>query len=225
MSSPEVYAMELVPRPKEPPVSRFEEARYKALELFAERGFARVSMRELAAHLGICAGSLYHHFKSKESLLFELIEEVYDDLLEAALATGGGNAHDRLQGLLRAHIALHESRSLHFLMAEQEFRCLSQQHQNQILQMRRSYEESLLRRLLDAGATARMPQLKATVQGVVGWLNNLPTWLKQSGLSVAERQEVIAGIVFGSLSAVLKQSPPLSDTATIVPLRGHSAGS
>ncbi|MFZ6048096.1 TetR/AcrR family transcriptional regulator [Pseudomonas sp. CR3202] len=223
MSSPEVYAIESVPCPSEEPVSRYEEVRHKALELFAERGFARSSMRELAARLGLLSGSLYHHFRSKESLLFELIEEVYDDLLEAALATGGGDAHDRLQGLLRAHIDLLESRSLHFLVAEHEFRYLSQQHQNQILQMRRCYEDILLKRLLDAGATARLPLLKATVQGVVGCLNNLPTWLNQAGLSAAEGKGVIAGIVFGSLSGVLKQQSPLSGSATIVPLHGHSA--
>lgn len=216
-------ARERFSSPDPAPVSRLEQVRNKALELFAERGFARVSMRELALHLDIGAGSLYHHFESKENLLFELIEEVYEDLLEAALITVEGGAYNRLQALLRAHIALHERRSLHFLMAEHEFRCLSQQHQNHIQQMRRRYEERLLTRLLEAGATGHMPLLKATVQSVVAWLNNLPSWLNQSGLNPTEKQEVISGIVLGSLSGVIKQPTPTGDTATIVPLRVLSA--
>lgn len=203
----------------EEPVSRLEQIRTKALELFAERGFAQVGMRELALHLGIAAGSFYHHFESKEKLLFEVIEELYEDLLDAAVLTEKGNAYGRLQALLRAHIALHERRRLHFLMAEQEFRCLSPQHQEQIRQLRKRYEEKLVRRLLEAGATGSMPLLQATMQGVVSWLNNLPTWLDRSDLNPTQRQEVINGIVLGSLSGVLKQPPAAADGKTVVPLR------
>ncbi|QXI35849.1 TetR/AcrR family transcriptional regulator [Pseudomonas promysalinigenes] len=48
--------------------------REKAVELFAAQGFGQVSMRDLASHSGIQAGSIYHHFESKESLLFEIAE-------------------------------------------------------------------------------------------------------------------------------------------------------
>ncbi|WP_372867242.1 TetR/AcrR family transcriptional regulator [Pseudomonas sp.] len=206
----------------EAPASRLEQIRYKALELFAERGFARVSMRELAIHVEIGCGSLYHHFESKERLLFELIEELYDDLLEAVFTTSRGSAHERLLSLLWAHIALHERRGLNFMMAEQEFRCLSPQHQKQIQQMRQRYEDSVLTRLLDAGATGPIRLLRATVQAVIAWLNHLPSWLQQSALEPAERQALIEEIVLGSLSGVIKQ--PLHDAVpAIVPLAEHGA--
>ena len=205
-------------------LSRLEQIRGQALELFAERGFAEVSMRELALHLGIGAGSVYHHFASKEQLLFELIEELYEDLLDAAVLTDKGTAQGRLQALLQSHIALHERRGLHFLLAEREYRCLTPQHQGQIEQLRRRYEEKLMTLLLEAGATGPLPVLKATVQGVVAWLNNLPAWLDQSGLSPAQRQEVIGGIVLGSLSGVFKQPTAAADSATVVTLRVPGAG-
>ncbi len=59
----------------------YEERRDKALELLAVKGFGQVSMRELASHLGLTAGSLYHHFPSKQHLLFDLIEELFEELL------------------------------------------------------------------------------------------------------------------------------------------------
>lgn len=203
----------------EAPLSRLEQIRGKALELFAERGFAEVGMRELALHLGIGAGSVYHYFASKEQLLFELIEDLYEDLLDAALLSDTGATDSRLPTLIRAHIALHERRGLHFLMAEREYRCLSPQHQSQIEQMHRRYEENLLTRVLEAGATGPLPVLKATVQAVVALLNNLPTWLDQSGLSPLQRQEVIGGIVLGSLSGVFKQPTAAADSETVVTLR------
>ena len=45
-------------------------------------------MRELAAHVGLTAGSLYHHFPSKQDLLFDLIEELYEEL-QATLDRAG----------------------------------------------------------------------------------------------------------------------------------------
>lgn len=49
---------------------------YSALQLFSERGYAGVSMRELAAKVGIKAASLYNHFSSKEDIFNHLLEEM-----------------------------------------------------------------------------------------------------------------------------------------------------
>jgi len=57
--------------------------------LFAERGFAATSVRDIVAKADTSAPSLYHFFGSKEKLLVELINDrhaVYCDDLEADLA-------------------------------------------------------------------------------------------------------------------------------------------
>ena len=57
--------------------------------LFAERGFAATSVRDIVAKADTSAPSLYHFFGSKEKLLVELINDrhaVYCDELEADLA-------------------------------------------------------------------------------------------------------------------------------------------
>lgn len=189
--------------PVEEAGSRLEQIRTKALELYAEKGFAQVGMRELALHLGIGAGSIYNHFGSKEQLLFEVIEDLYEDLLESAVRTETA-ADDRLQAVLHAHIDMYEQRPLGFLLGEQEFRCLSPSHQEHIRQMRTRYEEILLRRLIDAGACAALPVLRATVRGVVAWLNNLSTWVDQDELNPPQRREVIDGVINGALSAAFQ---------------------
>lgn len=40
-----------------------------AVELFAEKGYNRVSIREIAAAVGIKGSSIYNHFKSKEDIM------------------------------------------------------------------------------------------------------------------------------------------------------------
>jgi AcrR family transcriptional regulator len=51
-----------------------------AAELFATKGYTRTSMRDVATASGILAGSLYHHFESKEAIAVELVERYYADL-------------------------------------------------------------------------------------------------------------------------------------------------
>lgn len=47
-----------------------------ALNLFSERGYDGVSMRELAAEVGIKAASIYNHFSSKEDIFNSLLAEM-----------------------------------------------------------------------------------------------------------------------------------------------------
>lgn len=62
---------------------RRDEILAAAAGLFAEEGYRNTSMREVAAASGILAGSLYHHFPSKEAIAVELIENYHADLVRA----------------------------------------------------------------------------------------------------------------------------------------------
>lgn len=169
----------------------FEERRDRAMALFAEKGFGQVSMRELAAHVGLTAGSLYHHFPSKQDLLFDLIEELYEEL-QATLELGrramarGGSA---LSCLIAAHWQLHAERPLQFRLAERDFCCLSETQQERLAALRKRYETGLLRLI---APQAKLPgdALAATAQVVATLLNQLPGMLKalpqEQGLGLME---------------------------------------
>lgn len=63
-----------------------------ALEAFGRRGYAAVSVAELAAAAETTTGPLYHHFESKLGLYAFVREDVEHrvlDRLEGALAVGG----------------------------------------------------------------------------------------------------------------------------------------
>lgn len=48
----------------------------KSFDLFAQKGYSSVTMRQLAQGLGVSTGTLYHYFSSKEALLLQLVEEL-----------------------------------------------------------------------------------------------------------------------------------------------------
>jgi AcrR family transcriptional regulator len=47
-----------------------------AERLFADKGYARVSMSDIAKAAGVSKGLIYHHFPSKEELLRQILEDV-----------------------------------------------------------------------------------------------------------------------------------------------------
>jgi AcrR family transcriptional regulator len=58
-----------------------------ALELFAEQGYEKTSLREIAERLGVTKAALYYHFKSKEDIVRSFIED-YRTELEQVIAWG-----------------------------------------------------------------------------------------------------------------------------------------
>ena len=54
-------------------------------QLFARHGYAKTSMREVAAQAGIAVGNLYHYFPGKDELFRELLRPVltaFDTMLQ-----------------------------------------------------------------------------------------------------------------------------------------------
>ena len=63
------------------PPRRRDEILRTAAALIADEGYRAASMRDVATASGILAGSLYHHFPSKEAIAVELVEEYHADLV------------------------------------------------------------------------------------------------------------------------------------------------
>ncbi|RIJ71337.1 TetR/AcrR family transcriptional regulator [Nakamurella silvestris] len=53
----------------------------KAAGLFASKGIAATTVREIAEAVGILSGSLYHHFTSKDDMVDAIVRTYLDDLV------------------------------------------------------------------------------------------------------------------------------------------------
>ena len=48
----------------------------KCFDLFANRGYANVTTRQIAEELGVSTGTLYHYFSNKQTLFVQLVEQI-----------------------------------------------------------------------------------------------------------------------------------------------------
>lgn len=89
-----------------------------AVELFAEVGFDAASTAELARRAGVAEGTIFHHFRTKEGLLLEILATVFDlhghgaAKSVAAAPTGIAAA----EALVRWYFAFMRSHSRHLLV-------------------------------------------------------------------------------------------------------------
>jgi AcrR family transcriptional regulator len=77
-----------------------------AARLFQQRGYDATSMNDVAAALKLSKGGLYHHFQSKDEILFEIMNHAMEITQERVLSPVRSIAdpEERLRALIRLHI-------------------------------------------------------------------------------------------------------------------------
>lgn len=128
---------------------RSTQARDRVLEaachLFATHGYQAIGLRDLAKHLGMQAGSLYHHIESKQSLLFELIECSLTDLIyetRQAIKRSRTPA-ERLQTFVQAFVSFSQENPDHLILMTREAVNLDDDQSRQIQGLQATYTELL----------------------------------------------------------------------------------
>jgi len=58
----------------------------KCFSIFSRKGFSNVTMREIAAEIGVSTGTLYHYFPTKESIMEHMFSFVQETNVEAFLS-------------------------------------------------------------------------------------------------------------------------------------------
>ncbi|WP_137703085.1 TetR/AcrR family transcriptional regulator [Marimonas lutisalis] len=180
--------------------------RAAALKLFARHGFAAVSMRQIAAEVGLQAGALYNYTPDKQSLLYELMRGHMDDLLAARQAEAA-NATDpmtRLENFTRFHIRFHIERPDEVFIAYMELRNLTPENFAEIEGLRHAYEdelETILRDGVAAGVFA-VPDPRIATYAVIAMLTGVNTWYRPRGrLSLDEVETLYWDMVRKAVSA------------------------
>ena len=155
-----------------------------ALKLFARHGFAAVSMRQIAAEVGVQAGALYLYTPDKETLLFDLLKAHMDDLLMAWGAEDpGGGPVARLEGFVRFHIRFNLERPDAVFLSYMELRNLGAANFAAIEALRKTYEtrlETILRDGQGAGAFT-LPDAKIATLAIIAMLTGVNTWYREGG--------------------------------------------
>ncbi|MDA7424069.1 TetR/AcrR family transcriptional regulator [Thalassococcus lentus] len=157
--------------------------REAALHLFAEHGFAAVSMRQIAAKVGVQAGALYNYTPDKQALLFSLLKGHMDELLSAAPDQTTASPQDRLETFVKFHIEFHLQRHEAVFISYMELRNLTAENFEVIESLRRAYEnrlETILRDGVAAGVFS-VHDTKLTTMAIIAMLTGITTWYRDGG--------------------------------------------
>lgn len=178
--------------------------REAALHLIARHGYAAVSMRQIAAEVGVQAGALYNYTPDKQSLLFDIMRAHMEDVLAAWDAQDKtGTALERLERFTRFHITFNLPRADEVFISYMEMRNLSPENFAQIEKMRRRYETGLEDILRDGVAQEQfaLPDLRITTMALIALLNGLNTWYRDNGrLGLAEVAQIYWDLVRKSVA-------------------------
>ncbi|MFE5948581.1 TetR/AcrR family transcriptional regulator [Streptomyces sp. NPDC087219] len=93
-----------------------------ALDLFAEQGYEKTSLREIAERLDVTKAALYYHFKTKEDILVGIFEDLtrpMDDLIAWAQEQPR-TLETRQEVLRRYQVALRAAAPLFRFMQENQ---------------------------------------------------------------------------------------------------------
>jgi AcrR family transcriptional regulator len=183
-----------------------------ASELFRERGYAATSVRDIARALDIQGASLYSHVRSKEEVLWSIVDraaERFENAAEQAeqATDQAGQASrgcvDRLRALVRAHVRVVTADPEYASVFAYEWKSLSGPHRAEMARRRDAYE-ARFRALIVEGITCRAfasvdPAMASAF--LLTALNGIATWYRPDGrLSAARIADEFSGLAIRSLT-------------------------
>ncbi|WP_411838926.1 TetR/AcrR family transcriptional regulator [Paracoccus sp. ME4] len=175
-----------------------------ARRLFARQGYAAVSMRQIAAAVGVQAGALYAYTPDKQALLAELLESHMRDLLDAWRDDPALDPLARLERFVRFHIDFSLDSSDAVFLSYMELRNLTPENFDRIARLRGAYE-GLLEGILRAGIAAgvmRIEDPKLTTLALIAMLTGVTDWYREGGrLDRARIAQIYWGLARGAVGA------------------------
>ena len=139
--------------PVSQPASRRDELLELAATMFAERGLKATTVRDIADSAGILSGSLYHHFKSKEQMVEEVLRDFLDWLFAKyeQIAATEASPLERLKGLFLASFEAIEHRHAQVVIYQDEAKRLSSLPQFAFVDKRNREQRNMWLDLLNQG--------------------------------------------------------------------------
>jgi TetR/AcrR family transcriptional regulator len=184
----------------------------RSARLFADRGYARTSMSDIAAACGSSKVLIYHYYENKEQLLFDLLEAHFIKLEEAVKAADvpNGPPVERLRGLITALLAAYEGADALHKVQINELSALPASRQQEL----KAYE----RRLVDLFASALRDinpslakgnrLLKPVTMSLFGMINWSYLWFRPGGpISRAAYANLVTQIIVDGIARLGTDSP------------------
>ena len=179
-----------------------QELLLKCFDLFAQRGYGSLTIRQVAQAIGVSTGTLYHYFPSKEALFVQLIEEItkQDTSISADALQGLETVEERIFALgqfLIEHEDYFRKQTLIFINFFQQPELEQESIIEAVKRSNQRYQEAIMQFLgIDNQAIAN--HVYCFIDGLIS-----QRALDPESLAISEQMELLAQM----LSAYLDNQP------------------
>lgn len=177
-----------------------------ALEAFAEKGYHGTTTRQLAERSGLSVPGIYHHYRSKQDILFDLMMVIIDELIERsrqALVSSGDDPRDQFDALVESLLRFHMFRQKGAVVSTSELRSLEPGNRETYV-ARRDEQQAMILRIVQAGVDAGQfatPYPHDAARAIASLCVGVASWYRPDGQlsveSLLERHLVIAEAIVG----------------------------
>lgn len=177
-----------------------------AAVVFHRQGYHGATMADIAAEVHLTAGSLYHHFPSKQDILIAVLDAGLDQITRDVRAVAAGRADPaaKVRQIVRAHIrSVIDNASIAAAVIFESRALLDDPDVRDRVAARRDQLEALYRGVIEAGVAAgdfAPVDVGIFVKTLFGALNWVSVWYREGGRLTGEQiADEIAGTFLRAL--------------------------
>ncbi len=171
--------------------------------LFKEKGYSAVTMRDLAAKMGIKAASLYNHISSKQEILSNIIISLAEEFTAGMdeIMNANESSIDKLKAIISLHVRITSNNQYGMASLNNDWMHLNDQL-NYYLKLRKDYEDnfrSIIKlgieqgELVDSNPDIMLFSILSTLRSLYIWIPNKDD-LQQEFLAVELSSVLLNGL-------------------------------
>ncbi len=181
----------------------------RAAELFAHQGYTATSMNAVAAACGVSKAGLYHYYRDKRELLFQITAghvARLEQVVAEVLSDDRGDAEARLRELISRFVREYANAQHEHRVLTEDVRFLADAEREQVTGAQRRVVAAFAGAVGAVRPTLQRNELDRPLAMLLfGMINWMFTWLRPDGsLTHEQMAPLVADLFFGGLGAVRK---------------------
>ncbi|GGC88709.1 TetR family transcriptional regulator [Thalassobacillus devorans] len=176
-----------------------------SLELFEQKGFHGVTVNQIVAASNTSKGGFYHHFQSKDELLFVIHDTFITYVLKEANAANEIHKSPikKIQSIIKAFVKVFDLYKPHISVFYQESNYLKPEYEEQIKRKRDAFKQMVFQVIEEGQETGDFRKelpMEITGMAILGMVNWIYKWYTPKGkYTIDEIADVYVDIILHAL--------------------------